>query len=280
MDNIHSPFTIDAIKEKDTVHFTVNGFTKKQGDSINTVLSKIYKPEKAFGFSILPGNIALITFNDMDGAYKDSFALFLKNTFASVKQQNPKGLIVDLRKNGGGDSELGEMLLSYITGKSYRSVSAVKVRVSRHSRALSELRKNNDPMQKNPDKLYTFKIRELTTPQPQADRFNGKTAFLIGAGTFSSANMLTNTIKDYQLATLIGEPTAEPGNDFGEVFSFMLPNTHIIATGATKMFVRANGNAKDFTGIQPDIFSVNSKEDVLLNKDRVMEDAISWINKN
>ena len=280
MDNIHSPFTIDAVKEKDTVHFTVNGFTKKQGDSINTVLSKIYKPEKAFGFSMLPGNIALITFNDMDGAYKDSFALFLKNTFASVKQQNPKGLIVDLRKNGGGDSELGEMLLSYITGKSYRSVSAVKVRVSRHSRALSELRKNNDPMQKNPDKLYTFKIRELTTPQPQADRFNGKTAFLIGTGTFSSANMLTNTIKDYQLATLIGEPTAEPGNDFGEVFSFMLPNTHIIATGATKMFVRANGNAKDFTGIQPDIFSVNSKEDVLLNKDRVMEDAISWINKN
>ncbi len=280
MDNIQSPFTIDAVKEKDTVHFTVNGFTKEQGDSINVALSKVYKPGKAFEFSMLPGNIALVTFNDMDGSYKDSFALFLKNTFAAIKQQNAKGLIVDLRKNGGGDSGLGELLLSYITGKPFRNVSAVKVRVSKHSRALAELRKSDDPMQKNPDKLYTFKIKELTIPQPQADRFNGKTAFLIGTGTFSSANMLANTIKDYQLATLIGEPTAEPGNDFGEVFPFMLPNTHIIATGATKMFVRANGNAKDFTGIQPDIFSVNSREDVLLNKDRVIEDAIKWINKN
>jgi hypothetical protein len=54
--------------------------------------------------------------------------------------------------------------------------------------------------------------------------------------------MLTNSIKDYQLATLIGESTAEPGNDFGEIVSFMLPNTRIIATTALKMFTRANGD--------------------------------------
>ena len=277
MDNVQSPFKIDAVVKTDTLHFTVGGFTRSQGDSISKALSQLFKPEKAFSFSMLPGNIAFIEFNEMDGAYKDSFAVFLNNTFAAIRQYQAKGLIIDLRKNGGGDSGLGDMLLSYITCKPYRNVSAVKLKVSRHSKALAALRKSDDPMQKKADKVYTFKIDELTQPEQRANRFNGKTAFLIGTGTFSSANMLANTIKDYQLATLIGEPTAEPGNDFGEVFSFMLPNTHIIATGATKMFVRANGNAKDFTGIQPDIFSRNKTGDFLQNKDRVLEDAVQWI---
>jgi C-terminal processing protease CtpA/Prc len=95
--------------------------------------------------------------------------------------------------------------------------------------------------------------------------------------TFSSANMCTNAVKDYHLATLIGESTAEPANDFGDIFSFMLPNTHIVATTAIKMFTRANEDEKDFTGIKPDIEVKNSFDDIRQKKDQVLEKATAWI---
>ncbi|HNG64095.1 MAG TPA: hypothetical protein PLK54_10090, partial [Ferruginibacter sp.] len=76
---------------------------------------------------------------------------------------------------------------------------------------------------------------------------------------------------------LIGEPTAEPGNDFGEIFPFMLPNTYINATTAIKMFMRANGDTGDFSGIKPDIEVRNTPEDIQNKKDRVLDRALQWI---
>ena len=125
--------------------------------------------------------------------------------------------------------------------------------------------------------MYTYKAKKLLQPADNPLRYKGRVAVLIGTGTFSSANMLTNAIKDFQLATLIGEQTAEPANDFGEIFSFMLPNTHIVATTAIKMFLRANGDEKDFTGIKPDIEAANTLDDIRQKKDRVMERAVQWV---
>jgi len=276
LDNIRSPFVIKALKGKDTVSISSKGFSGSQADSISKVVASSYSIPSAFSLQFLPGNIALISFNDMNGRLRDSFAIFLKKSFAEIGNKKAGGLIIDLRQNGGGDSGLGDMLLSYISSHPYRNVSAIKVKVSRHSKALAKLREKEDPFSKSKNgSLFEYKIDKLTTPEEQPLRFTGKTAVLIGTGTFSSANMLANTIKDYKLATLIGEPTAEPGNDFGEVFPFMLPNTRVIATGSIKMFVRANGDASDFTGIQPDIFSATGIGDK--GKDQVMEDAIKYL---
>jgi C-terminal processing protease CtpA/Prc len=68
---------------------------------------------------------------------------------------------------------------------------------------------------------------------------------LIGPNTFSSANMTANAIQDYHLATLVGEPTGEPVNDYGELIFLRLPNTGLSFATSTKQFVRANGDSKD-----------------------------------
>jgi C-terminal processing protease CtpA/Prc len=47
------------------------------------------------------------------------FDSFLKETFTGIKAHEPAGLIVDLRNNGGGDSRLGNQLLSYLTDAPY-----------------------------------------------------------------------------------------------------------------------------------------------------------------
>jgi hypothetical protein len=39
--------------------------------------------------------------------------------------------------------------------------------------------------------------------------------------------MLADAVKQYKLATLIGEPTGESTNDFGEVYTMELPNSKV-----------------------------------------------------
>jgi len=274
MDNIKSPFSIVAKDGSDTLRFSVAGYTRKDADSIGRALSAVIVRPQPFELKFLQGNVAMILFNDMDGSYREKFAAFLDSSFNLIAAKKVKGLIIDLRNNGGGDSGLGDLLISYFTGKPYRNVSAVKIRISRHGREMAKLYGQTYSFDSAMDgTVYEHKVKELTRPVKRSNRFTGKTAVLIGPQTFSSANMLTNTIKDYHLAKIFGEPTAEPGNDFGEVFSFMLPKTGIIARGATKMFVRANGNDKDFSGIQPDVLV----RDEYGETDKPKEAAISWV---
>ena len=277
LDGLESPFKIKAINGNDTLNFTKAGYTFEQTDSLAKVLSvdqPVYKP---FSFRFLENNIALIEFNTMNGKLKDSFSVFLRDAFTQSNQKKANGLIIDIRKNGGGDSGLGDTLLSYITNKPYRNTSGMKLRISKHSKAIAALLGANDPFKDwENGKLYEYNVTELKKPADNPLRYNGQVVVLIGTGTFSSANMLTNAIKDYQLATLVGETTAEPANDFGEIMYFMLPNTYIVAPTAIKMFMRANGDEKDFDGIKPDIEVANTSEDFHQERDRVLETAINW----
>ena len=114
--------------------------------------------------------------------------------------------------------------------------------------------------------VYFYDNKDLKKPLENSQRFKGKTALLIGPNTFSSANMFSDGIKTYQLAKVFGTPTAEPGNDYGEMFNFMLPNSQIIARGPSKMFFRADGNEKNSDAILPDVLVLPTK-----NKEAVLE---------
>lgn len=274
MDNITSPFSVVAKQGSDTLRFTVLGFTRQQADSINRAIAGARVESQPFTLKFIENNIAVIEFNDMDAHYRQQFAAFLDSSFNLIAQKKVNGLIVDIRNNGGGDSGLGDMLISYFNGKKYRNVSAVKIKISEHARAMAQLRGQEYSLKDNKNgSIYEYKVKNLVTPEKRANRFTGKTAVLISSRTFSSANMLANAIKDYKLATLFGESTAEPGNDFGEVFPFMLPRTHIIATASTKMFVRANGDDKDFEGIKPDVVVKPQPG----KGDEVLAAAVKWL---
>ena len=89
--------------------------------------------------------------------------------------------------------------------------------------------------------------------------------------------MLANAVADYDLATLIGEETAETPNSFGEVYSFDLPHTRLSVGVSTARFVRANGDAEDRGGVRPDIAVVATSEDERRGIDAALERARRWI---
>jgi len=211
------------------------------------------------------------------------FDQFLTTVFTSLNDSSSKGLVIDLRENGGGDSQLGERLLAHFNKKPYILAGGMKWKISSHYKAFLKTSKNyneadNKFYMSQPDgNTYTYVNRELKKPIIKEPFFEGKVAFLIGTGTFSSANMLADGVVSYQLAATFGEPTGESPNDFGEMFNFMLPNSHVIARAASKMFTRANKDEKNLGPVVPENIIIPTATDKKQKKDPVLESAVNWI---
>jgi hypothetical protein len=60
----------------------------------------------------------------------ERFKGFLKETFETVKNKRMSHLIIDVRRNGGGNSALGDELMQYISRKPFRTFDRVTVKVS------------------------------------------------------------------------------------------------------------------------------------------------------
>jgi len=216
-------------------------------------------------FQRLEDGVGLIEFNTM----RDTRACgeFLRETFQAIRDQPVTGLVVDLRANTGGKLNLGYDLLSYITDKPFRmmqredwKVSASYKRHLRHqipawARWMPRwlLTGSHRPYLDAPvDSMLTFRHAAFPHP-PNPLRHTGPVCFLTGSGTYSSAAMLASAVRDFQLATLIGEETGGWPNSFGEAFSFPLPATGLTAQAATARFVRPSGDASLKGGVLPDI---------------------------
>lgn len=87
---------------------------------------------------------------------------------------------------------------------------------------------------------------------------------LIGTDTFSSAVLNAWNLKKAG-CTLVGKPTGGAVNHYGEVKTFTLPNSGIMASYSTKLFIQ-DKNA-DAGSIQPDILVDFSVDDLRAGRD-------------
>ncbi len=79
-------------------------------------------------FRVLPDRVGYLDFTYMTD--RPAWQKFLAQTFAEAKDEQLVGLIIDLRTNTGGDSRLGDDLLTYLTDKPYRSITSKAWRFS------------------------------------------------------------------------------------------------------------------------------------------------------
>src|SRR5262249_21117918 len=76
-----------------------------------------------FTYRLLPGGVAYMNLTSLEGDV-GKFQGDLDGMFRRMQSDSARTLIVDLRSNGGGDSRLGDELLSHITTNAYRMSSA------------------------------------------------------------------------------------------------------------------------------------------------------------
>ena len=95
---------------------------------------------------------------------------------------------------------------------------------------------------------------------------------LISSQTFSSGLMAAMEFRDSLHAILVGEPTGNKPNHYGEQKFFTLPNSKLVVHYSTKHFRLMQG--ADPSTLAPDILVPYSLDDFLAGRDPVLEAAL------
>jgi hypothetical protein len=148
------------------------------------------------------------------------FRQFSEEVARTIGGQHPARIVVDLRHNGGGNSDLIEPLLAVL---------------------------------KNQHGVRLFAI--------------------IGRGTLSAGFMAAHDLKHKAHARLVGEPTGQKPNSYGDVRTFELPNSRLVVSYSTKYFRMADRG--DPPSYAPDHTVLMTSADLQSGRDPIMD----WIER-
>ena len=192
-----------------------------------------YLPTAPVELRFLPGNVAYLQVNEFetDAGFKRFAA-----AFDSIK--NTRGLIIDLRRNGGGNSGYGFSILSYLTDKPYHPGSY-------QSRTYSAVGRARGAGVKF-EPLYADYTEE---PAGAGKLYTKPVAVLISGETFSAAEDFCSAYVGLKRGALVGEPT---GGSTGQPLAFAVPGG-IMARVCTKRDAYPDGTEWNGIGIQPTV---------------------------
>lgn len=207
--------------------------------------------EKAFGFQRLPGKAALLTVNTFSWPDKQRFYAFTQQAFREIKDKGITTLIVDVRRNGGGDDDMWmQGILRYVADKPYRWASGYEKKV---------IPGHVDDGQTIGDVVHG-QIDRLIQPEPGNPlHYTGKLYVLIGRQTYSSAILFSNVVQDFKFGTIAGEGGVVRAAQSGGIQTYALPNTGLAVTSPRFILTRPSGATKP-AFVEPD---VTLKHDVL-----------------
>jgi hypothetical protein len=210
--------------------------------------------------------IALIDFPTMDGTLGGQWDTFLDEAIAAANARRAAGIIVDIRENGGGSTDLGDALLARVTDRPYRMNSRLVWRRSAESDELFRMKAK--PMWRwliialplfipeytklNHGEALTYEFEATSRPRVETS-FDGPACLLIGDQTFSAAMDLADGVRTYDLMLTIGQPTGGVPNSLGDIGPFQLPHSRTVVSYSMKLFVRASGDESDLGPVLPHI---------------------------
>lgn len=168
-------------------------------------------------------SLAILTLTQCfyDQAYIDC----VKSMFTEVKEKNIRNVAVDLRGNGGGNSLVANEFVKYLPVDSFREC----------------------PCDWRLGFLNIYFEGKVSNRRNDSLAFDGKVYILTDNGTFSSAKDFAMIIQDNHLGEIVGEPSANAVNSYGDVVWIYLPNTGMFAQISSKKWYRIDrANTDDY----------------------------------
>lgn len=194
---------------------------------------------------------------------------FLDEMFTEIEAHGIMTLVVDLQYNSGGNSALGDVLLSWLKRHDEVQGYGVDVRMSElleaHYPYYGEFTFGGEPLEHGDVyDLYAIDQNMVSNDDEQGGSahrlnrdseriFNGNVVFIEGKASFSSSTLLLTTARDNGIGIIIGERSGGKPSHYGDILYCMLPNTATIATVSHKHFVRPNKELNDMEYIVPDV---------------------------
>jgi carboxyl-terminal processing protease len=179
--------------------------------------------------------------------FSDDTSVEFSKAIADLVLNEPKGLIVDLRYNGGGYLDIAIDILSQIFESGIPAVS-----VQRRDLADNET-------------LYTDERGKklLNTPL----------VVLVNDGSASASEIVAGAVQDHKRGILMGTQTFGKGS---------VQEVEMLEDGSSLRFTIAkwltpNGRLIDHIGITPDIIVENYDDDVKAGIDRQLDEAVKYL---
>lgn len=219
-------------------------------------------------------NAAIITIRDFHSDSLEIFKTFLKKYFSYIHEKNIKNLIVDIRDNPGGSTNVSQELVSYLTDKPFKLFSKVSTKLSKQieGKLWRKVKK------KDVGKIMEYNSSDII-PNKSYQKFSGQTYLLINGNTFSTALDLAVVLQYYHLATLVGDETKDTPSGYGEVIMLESPETKMKLAVSVKYF-EALGDKKDGRGVVPDYEIRQRGKDTAKGVDTVLQFTFDLIKKS
>lgn len=237
------------------------------------------------------GKIAVMRINGfggfVDAANKKSLREFYRESFEAMNAHGTKSLILDLRDNGGGEDELGKLLLSYLLDEPFKYyddlvINARQFSFQKYANSMQPL--PADLMELQPNRKYRMvKHPNWGTQQPSKPTFHGKVLILINGGSFSTTSEFLSQAHYHKQATFIGEESGGGyyGNTSGPSLRLTLPNTKVqVGIPLMTYYMAVNGYAAKAHGVFPDHPVEYTIEELLEGKDKELALAIELARKS
>lgn len=233
-------------------------FSQKDSTFKHTLPRSGYRNYQAlpdFSFRLLPSNIGYVALNSFenDNAWRGFEAAY--DSMATTD-----ALILDVRRNGGGDSGYGWNILGYLTDTIFQASSYTSRRYS--------------PLRRAQGEGIRFDSLEQVTWSPQGKSVYTKpVVMLISGRTFSAAEDMVVAFDAMQRGTLIGETT---GGSTGQPLVFSVPGG-VMARVCAKRDTYPDGQEWVGTGLAPDIEVHPKVADLQAGRDTVLEAALEYL---
>ncbi len=183
------------------------------------------------------GRIARIEIN----AFADhrAFTAFLKKAFQEIAGKGVRVLLIDLRENTGGNSQLGDLLIQRCFTGTFVQNLEVSIRVSPKTRMLYKTVPGFSGAKDGTlFGVYTYRGPFKTLrPRPPFTAVH----LITGPATFSSGVMFAAAFANFSTGSIFGEETGGNANHYGDMLRFSLPKSGLVLTVSHKRFVTRRG---------------------------------------
>ena len=208
-----------------------------------TVIRDVIEVKSVTFKTLNDDKIFYITLNHFNADTKEVFG----EAVVAALSKNPKGIILDLRNNPGGFLDAAVKVAGYWTGNN----TVVIEQFSSGDR-----------------NTYEGGVEPLLKPY--------KTVVLVNGGSASASEIVAGALKDYKLATIIGENTFGKGT----VQSLeTLPDGSAMKLTVAE-WLTPNGALIEESGVTPDIIIERTEEDYDKDLDPQLDRAIEFLNSN
>ncbi len=189
----------------------------------------------------LDSNIGYIAFN----SFMNPGKLMTKYNNAMMEFMDAKGLIIDLRGNGGGIAAMAMGMSGWLVDKEEQHLGTVYMKGT--------------------------ELKLIVYPRPIS--FKGPVAVLVDGLSGSSSEFLAGGLQDIGRAKVFGDntigaalPSIIERLPNGDGFQYAIAN-----------YISAGGEALEGKGVIPDVEVLYSRASLLEGKDAILDSAVSWI---